>query len=198
MGDYFKLYNATREGDFVVIERLLQDERVDPSFEYNRAIKRAACYGHLAVVDRLLQDARVDPSANHNYAVRMAVFHGHLAVVERLLQDARVDPSTLDNCTIRWAVKNGHIAVTDRLFRVPLVYSTVDLPKNQIKHIGMIRSRCTEICIAMQDLNLPALLTLEILDELIPNEIRMWAKWELVTTVKHFHERRQEKKLLLK
>jgi hypothetical protein len=53
----------------------------------------------------------------------------------------------------------------------------------------MIRSRYTEVCNALQGLGLPALLTLEILDELIPNDIRMWAKWELVTTVKHFHQR---------
>jgi hypothetical protein len=62
----------------------------------------------------------------------------------------------------------------------------------------MIRSRCTEVCNGLQELGLPALLTLGILDELIPNKIRMWAKWELVTTVKHFHERQEKKKLSLK
>jgi hypothetical protein len=59
-------------------------------------------------------------------------------------------------------------------------------------HIGMIRERATVVCIALQDLELPAPLTLEILDALFPpNNIRMWAKWELITAVKHFHQRRQ-------
>jgi Leucine-rich repeat (LRR) protein len=56
-------------------------------------------------------------------------------------------------------------------------------------HVGMIRRRATEICIGLQDLNLPALLTLLIIDELLPNSIRMWAKWELITTIKHLRER---------
>jgi hypothetical protein len=58
-------------------------------------------------------------------------------------------------------------------------------------HIGMIRERAATICFAMQDLELPAPLTLEILDALCPNSIRMWAKWELITAVKHFHQRRE-------
>jgi hypothetical protein len=57
-------------------------------------------------------------------------------------------------------------------------------------HIGMIRERATTICFAMQDLELPAPLTLEILDALFPNSIRMWAKWELITTIKHFQHQR--------
>jgi hypothetical protein len=53
-------------------------------------------------------------------------------------------------------------------------------------HIGMIRERAATVCFALQDLELPAPLTLEILDALWPNSIRMWAKWELITAVKHF------------
>jgi Leucine-rich repeat (LRR) protein len=50
-------------------------------------------------------------------------------------------------------------------------------------HIGMIRERATEVCLALQDLELPAVVTLEIV---CLNDIRMWAKWELITAVKHF------------
>jgi hypothetical protein len=52
-------------------------------------------------------------------------------------------------------------------------------------HIGMIRERAAQICFALQDLELPAPLTLE---ALFPNSIRMWAKWELITMVKHFRD----------
>jgi hypothetical protein len=58
-------------------------------------------------------------------------------------------------------------------------------------HIGMIRERATEICIGLQDLELPAFVTLQIIDEAVhENSIRMWAKWELITAVKHFRDRR--------
>jgi hypothetical protein len=59
-------------------------------------------------------------------------------------------------------------------------------------HIGMIRERATEICIGLQDLALPAFVTLTIVDESVhENAIRMWAKWELITAVKHFRDRRR-------
>jgi hypothetical protein len=57
-------------------------------------------------------------------------------------------------------------------------------------HIGTIRDRATTICIGLQDLGLPAPVTLEIIDaDVCENNIRMWAKWKLITTIKHFHER---------
>jgi hypothetical protein len=58
-------------------------------------------------------------------------------------------------------------------------------------HIGTIRKRATEICIGLQDLELPAFVTLAIVDEAVhENSIRMWAKWELITVAKHFRDRR--------
>ncbi len=58
-------------------------------------------------------------------------------------------------------------------------------------HIGFIRERATEICIGLQDLELPAFVTLQIVDEAVhENSIRMWAKWELITAVKHYRDRR--------
>ncbi len=58
-------------------------------------------------------------------------------------------------------------------------------------HIGMIREPATEICIGLQSLELPAFVTLTIIDEAVhENSIRMWAKWELITAVKHFRQRR--------
>ena len=54
-------------------------------------------------------------------------------------------------------------------------------------HIGTIRERAMTICIALQDLELPAFVTLTIIDAAVhENSIRMWAKWKLITAVKHF------------
>jgi ankyrin repeat protein len=113
----FVIVLASLFGNLEIVERLLQDERVDPSALNNYAIRSAAEYGHLAVVDGLLQDKRVDPSARNNAAIRSAAKNGHLAVVDRLLQDGRVDPSALNNYAIRSAAENGHLAVVDRLLR---------------------------------------------------------------------------------
>jgi hypothetical protein len=51
----------------------------------------------------------------------------------------------------------------------------------------MIRERATEICIALQDLTLPAPLLIEIIDADVPlaEQVRWGAKWQLVVIVKH-------------
>jgi hypothetical protein len=59
--------------------------------------------------------------------------------------------------------------------------------------IGTIRKRATEICIGLQSLGLPAFVTLQVVDAAVHKNsirIRMWAKWELITAVKHFRDRR--------
>jgi hypothetical protein len=56
----------------------------------------------------------------------------------------------------------------------------------------------TEICIGLQDLELPAWVTVQILDAARPwSTLPLHKEWDLVCAVKHFHQR-QEKKLLLK
>ena len=186
-GDNFAIRGAAQAGRCAVVELLLQDPRVDPSADNNYAIQCAIDGGHLEVADRLLKDPRVDPSASNNYAMLAAADYSYLDIVEILLQDTRVNPSAIDNCAVQLAAEKGHVAVVDRLFRDPRVYATVNWPAYLIKHIRMIKSRSTEVCIALQDLDLPALITLKILNALIPNTIRMWAKWELITKIKHFH-----------
>ena len=51
----------------------------------------------------------------------------------------------------------------------------------------MIRERALEIAVGLQDLELPALVTLEILDAAVPNAVAMHKKWDIVVAVKHFH-----------
>lgn len=55
--------------------------------------------------------------------------------------------------------------------------------------LSIMRNRATEICIALQALDLPALVTLTILDAALDNNVRMAAKWGLVTAVKHFRDK---------
>ncbi len=75
----------------------------------------------------------------------------------------------------RWPVSKLYDAMTD------------------ITCISFIEDRATEICVALQELGLPAYVTYIIIEEYFPpNSIRMWAKWELITAVKHFHDRRRK------
>jgi hypothetical protein len=60
---------------------------------------------------------------------------------------------------------------------------------NIFSQMYVIRDRAATICMAMQDLELPALITLEVLDAAFPNDIPMHKKWQLVTAIKHFHQR---------
>jgi hypothetical protein len=49
--------------------------------------------------------------------------------------------------------------------------------------------RLMKIAIGLQDLALPALMTLEIIDALLFNDFPMWKKWDVIVAVKHFHDR---------
>jgi hypothetical protein len=192
---------AAGNGHLAVVERLLQDKRVDPSAEDNPirgapvdndAVRRAAEQGHLAVVERLLQDERVDPSADGNDAVQMAARNGHLAVVDRLLLDKRVDPSSDNNNAVRWAAINGHLAVVDQLLEDDRVDAAVAIQHTRPEHCKRFecRERLTEICIALQDLALPAWVTIKILDAARPwSTLPLHSKWNLVCAVKHFHDK---------
>lgn len=57
---------------------------------------------------------------------------------------------------------------------------------------GMFMRRAGTVCIGLQALNLPALMTLEILDALIPNTFTMHFEWQVITKVKHFHDRQSD------
>ena len=55
--------------------------------------------------------------------------------------------------------------------------------------IDAFRCDATTLCVGLADLELPALVTLEILDAALPNSIPMHKKWDLVVAVKHWHQR---------
>jgi DNA-binding FrmR family transcriptional regulator len=183
---------AAQNGHLAVVERLLQDECVDPSDCDDLAVLCAAENGHLAVVVRLLLDERVDPSARDNDAVRAAAENGHVAVVDRLLEDDRVDPSADDNCAVRLAAENGHFAVVDRLLEDDRVDAAVAIRSSRPEDRKRFecRERLTEICIALQAMQLPAWVTVQILDAARPwSTLPLHSKWNLVCAVKHYHDK---------
>jgi hypothetical protein len=53
----------------------------------------------------------------------------------------------------------------------------------------------TEICIGLQDLALPAWVTVQILDAARPwSTLPLHSKWNLVCAVKHYHDKKQQLK----
>jgi hypothetical protein len=143
--------------------------------------------GFVNVSKLLLKDARCDATG----ALHGAAQSGQTFILEMLLATG-AEPAIDNNRAIHAAVRLGRIRVVDRLLCDPRVYSTVDFSSatSIVSHIGMIRGRSMQVLCALQDLALPALISLEIIDALFENEIRMWAKWQLITAVKHFHDRR--------
>ena len=55
-----------------------------------------------------------------------------------------------------------------------------------LEKVEALRTRALALCNGLQALALPALVTLEILDALVPNCVPMHKKWRVITCVKHF------------
>jgi hypothetical protein len=159
------LVRAADNGHVDVVDCLVRHAMFDPSADDNIAIEIAAYEGRLAVVERMLQDERIDPSADDNCAVQNAAQNGHFAVVDRLLQDVRVDPSANDNYAVRMAAEYGHFAVVDRLLEDDRVDVAVAIQCSLPEHLKRFecRERLIEICIALQAMELPAWITVQIL-----------------------------------
>lgn len=143
------LLAAVEQGHFNAVQTLLDDPRIDPAFDDNAVIKRAAAYrkptmmrqkvnffnariiygfsqevvdqGHIDVMNLLLRDSRIDPSANNNEAFLDAVTFGHVAMVELLLKDPRVDPSDQDNTAISRAALRRYLDIVQMLMDDPRV-----------------------------------------------------------------------------
>jgi len=91
--------SASYEGHLAIVDRLLQDPRVDPTIQDDceaNALQIACCGNHVEVVDRLLQDPRVDlnaPRDGPNTPLFIASVEGHLQIVRRILREP---PTRLD------------------------------------------------------------------------------------------------------
>jgi len=116
---------SSRHGHVAVVDRLIQDNMIEPSaLNFSRAFECAIENDHVEVVYRLLKDdIRINPSQN-NDAIRMVCENGNVEILNRLLQDPRVDPSAGRNIAIRSASGYGNIAIVDILLQDPRVDPT--------------------------------------------------------------------------
>ncbi|EPZ31233.1 hypothetical protein ROZALSC1DRAFT_31525 [Rozella allomycis CSF55] len=56
------IIKASEDGDTEIIEMLINDPRIDPTYKDNFAIRGALLNGHIDVVNTWLKDTRVDPN----------------------------------------------------------------------------------------------------------------------------------------
>lgn len=141
-------------------------------------------------------------------AVRLVLQHNNVCSIPSDLFDLALRQQNLDILSFFLASPHARVykekAKSSRLFRqqkkwenwcdVGYKYHYYRYHENLLPtKIKKVAERATVACVGLQDLGLPALVTLEIIDALVPNNIRMAAKWDVIVTVKHFHDKRVKK-----
>lgn len=185
------------------IKSLLRHEIFDPAddVESPNSLDLACQCADVELFSLLIQDDRfVKPRMFEGY-LKSALYHSD--ILRLLVQHPNCTASQKTfNLIIERAIEETLIPT--RIKRPLFCYDIIDMVVNNtdfdmmqndqllvaLDKIAMIRSRATNVCVGLQDLCLPALITLEILDALVPNNIRMAAKWDLIVAVKHFHQRK--------
>jgi ankyrin repeat protein len=184
--DHNRAVRCARSAD--VVELLLRDERVDPCVDENALLRRALQDADIELVRLLLADRRVHV-ANVAFPLpgspRSSLDRGGwLALFDVLLRDGRIDPRANSGAIMRQAVRYSQHGVINRL----LLDARID-PQTlgvQLDRIAQIRARAADVCIGLEDLALPAFVTLKILNALFfGNTVNRAKKWELITKVKH-------------
>lgn len=86
-----ELNRTIKRNDVKEVIELLNDSMVDPSIDYNYAIRWASDKSHLEIVKLSPSDeSNLGPSDGNSYAIVFASEKGHLEVVKSLLEDPRV------------------------------------------------------------------------------------------------------------
>ena len=119
------LIDASQNGRADVLERLLQYEKLNPSFLDNFALKVAVFDGHTAVVKLLLADSRMDFSRGVDEFFDYAVAVGNLEMVRIFLANDHFDPSSGHNFALVQAIMKNDFRIVDELLSHPRVYSSL-------------------------------------------------------------------------
>ena len=98
-----------QENQLEIVNLLLNDERVDPSNQSDKALIEAVQVRSWRIVKRLLQDDRVNPAARNNQAIYDSVNIEESLIFDILLNDPRVDPSDQNNRTFIIASSIGNL-----------------------------------------------------------------------------------------
>jgi Leucine-rich repeat (LRR) protein len=109
----------------------------------------------------------------------------------KLLDNIQIEHNGLQWVPMTFAFK-GNLRTFQRAGNdlIPNFEDIADIVANTT-HVGMIRHRLAAICIGLQELQLPALVLLEICDASVPSSrIKMKSKWDVIVAVKHWRDKR--------
>lgn len=106
---------------------LLEDERLDPSFNNNVAIRYATINNNPRVVELLLKDSRIDPTVCEWYIIYGACIAGHIDIIKLFLNDKRFDASVNNNIYIRCAAYCGFLELVKYLLQDTRVDPSADI-----------------------------------------------------------------------
>lgn len=106
---------------------LLEDERLDPSFNNNVAIRHATTNNNPRVVELLLKDSRIDPTVCEWYIIHGVCIAGHIDIIKLFLNDKRFDPSVNNNIYIRCAAYCGFLELVKYLLQDTRVDPSADI-----------------------------------------------------------------------
>ena len=109
------------KGIMSVFNTLLNDPKVDVTYNTFEAFRKAATSGHTDIVETLLKDQRIDVSKVSQHMICSAAENGHLAVITLLLKDQRIDPGVDKNYPLRWSIYKGHTDIAKLLLKDPRV-----------------------------------------------------------------------------
>jgi hypothetical protein len=143
-----------------------------------------------ATLHRAAYNTRVD-------SVRTLLAFGANPNVECLLEGKTplelIDPPRTSSMTIPLLLAAG-AQTRSTVYRVDDYVEEVALARREIaiERFQLIRARMLQICIGMQSLDLPALLTVAVIDEAIALAplVEFHFKWDSVVAVKHFPQRK--------
>lgn len=140
---------------------------------------------------------RCGADVNESGALTTAVAHKAIDSIELLLALGEpYDVCTLDSA-MRWWSFDAQVSTllfaagaTDQIrFEAASLEPQIAIAKRNIaiRGIEFVRSQAFAICVALQALALPALVTLEIVDQsiLYANKIKMHVKWNWIVAIKH-------------
>lgn len=192
-----------------ILKILLEDPRVDPFIHGNKLIDFTIRHNRIETSKLLVNHyEKLHPIGNSDFyddILCTAAIYDHSEFMKFMLNKFPLMelPTYQDGDNLfDMAISSDEFSTARILYNDRRIYSLdIDLKfddyipnyKHHIDeingHFYAIKDRISEICKALQNLRLPALVTLKIIDQLIPNHIPMHKKWDLIAAVKHFHDR---------
>ena len=80
------LTTALKKKHYKIVKLLLDDGRVDPSYDNNIALILASDYGKTEIVEKILQDKRVNSTIDKNFALTLAKDYGYQEIADLLVE----------------------------------------------------------------------------------------------------------------